>query len=401
MLRAVSVAGATPIMTYYFGPFVHEGTQGGTSSLKYILTPEGRILNVGTDLAPVWKLEYDLKDHLGNVRVVVTPHATPGYATLLQENNYYPFGMRMSEICTNSASCKNQYKYNGKELQTDFGLNWYDYGARMYDPAIGRWHAVDPDAESYFSYGPYVYVGNNPIRRIDPDGNNGWDVVLGFGAAVVDNACGGMTNVRSYAANYVTDAKDFNSGLTTGDVASIAIGGAEISGGSGMVEGGTAAVGVGVVGLAAGGTGAVAIAGGAATVATGATMMTHGAVMMASATKNLAQGKGQLSENKEVNGNSKSSTKEQHNYDIKDTQTGNVVKTGTSGGKETKTGESYRGNSQANKWNKQEGTPGRYKSETTNRVPAGEGARQKALDYETNRANQVRNQLDPNKHQRP
>ncbi len=170
MLRAVSVAGATPIMTYYFGPFVHEGTQGGTSSLKYILTPEGRILNVGTDLAPVWKLEYDLKDHLGNVRVVVTPHATPGYATLLQENNYYPFGMRMSEICTNSASCKNQYKYNGKELQPDFGLNWYDYGARFYDPSLGRWHSVDPLAEMYSSFSPYNYSLNNPISFKDPNG---------------------------------------------------------------------------------------------------------------------------------------------------------------------------------------------------------------------------------------
>jgi RHS repeat-associated protein len=172
MLRAVSVAGATPIMTYYFGPFIHEGTQAGTSSLKYILTTEGRILNVGTDLAPIWKWEYDLKDHLGNVRVVVSPHATPGYATLLQENNYYPFGMRMSEISTNSGTCTNQYKYNGKELQTDFGLNWYDYGARFYDPALGRWHSVDPMMESYYSQSPYHFSGNNPIKFVDLNGMN-------------------------------------------------------------------------------------------------------------------------------------------------------------------------------------------------------------------------------------
>jgi hypothetical protein len=102
-----------------------------------------------------------------------------------------------------------------------------------------------------------------------------------------------------------------------------------------------------------------------------------------------------------VNGNSKASTNAQHNYDVVNTQNGNVVKTGTSGGKETQAGESYRGNSQANKWNKQEGTPGKYKSETTNRVPAGQGARQKALDYEKNRANEVRTQLDPDKHKLP
>jgi RHS repeat-associated protein len=63
-----------------------------------------------------------------------------------------------------------QYMYNGKELQEDFNLNWYDYGARMYDPALGRWHAVDPLAEWDFKMSPYVYVRNNPISFIDPTG---------------------------------------------------------------------------------------------------------------------------------------------------------------------------------------------------------------------------------------
>jgi RHS repeat-associated protein len=63
-----------------------------------------------------------------------------------------------------------QYMYNGKELQEDFNLNWYDYGARMYDPALGRWHCVDPKAEKYLPYSPYAYVGNNPIKRTDPNG---------------------------------------------------------------------------------------------------------------------------------------------------------------------------------------------------------------------------------------
>ena len=110
---------------------------------------------------------------------------------------------------------------------------------------------------------------------------------------------------------------------------------------------------------------------------------------------------------KSVHGNSKNSTKAQHNYDVEDTWEQNpdgsnrVVKTGVSGGKETKSGESYRGNQQANKWNNDEDTPGRYKSVITNRVPEGEGARQKALNYEKDRANQVRDQLDRDKHKRP
>jgi RHS repeat-associated protein len=62
------------------------------------------------------------------------------------------------------------FLYNGKELQTDLGLNWEDYGARMYDPAISRWMSPDPLASKYYSISPYTYVANNPLKFIDPDG---------------------------------------------------------------------------------------------------------------------------------------------------------------------------------------------------------------------------------------
>ncbi|WP_372933392.1 RHS repeat-associated core domain-containing protein [Mariniphaga sediminis] len=52
----------------------------------------------------------------------------------------------------------------------------YDYGARFYDPALGRFHTLDPDAESYFENSSYAYVRNNPILRIDPTGR--WDVTV-------------------------------------------------------------------------------------------------------------------------------------------------------------------------------------------------------------------------------
>ncbi|NHN28180.1 RHS repeat-associated core domain-containing protein, partial [Flavobacterium jejuense] len=63
-----------------------------------------------------------------------------------------------------------QYKYNGKELQTELGLNMYDYGARNYDPTLGRWMNMDPLAEKYIDFSPYNYVLNNPVKFVDPDG---------------------------------------------------------------------------------------------------------------------------------------------------------------------------------------------------------------------------------------
>jgi len=106
-------------------------------------------------------------DHLGNVRDVIT--TDPAYSNSNTEiTDYYPFGQEIPL----SGSTDNQIKYNSKELQTDAGLNWYDYGARFYDPVIGRWHSVDPMAESSRHWSPYAYCMNNPIRFIDPDGED-------------------------------------------------------------------------------------------------------------------------------------------------------------------------------------------------------------------------------------
>jgi len=84
----------------------------------------------------------------------------------LQSTDYYPFGLEIPVY----GDCDNQIKYNSKELQNEADLSWYDYGARFYDPVIGRWHAVDPMAEKSRRWSPFTYALDNPIRFIDPDG---------------------------------------------------------------------------------------------------------------------------------------------------------------------------------------------------------------------------------------
>ncbi|MEM9884715.1 MAG: RHS repeat-associated core domain-containing protein [Bacteroidota bacterium] len=120
-----------------------------------------------------FQYEYTLKDHLGNNRVTFADSNNDGNATeseILQESHYYPFGLTFDRLSVTNSGTRNDYMYNGKELNDDFRLGWSDYGARMYDATIGRWNGVDPLAEEFAPWSPYSYSFNNPIRFVDPDG---------------------------------------------------------------------------------------------------------------------------------------------------------------------------------------------------------------------------------------
>ena len=117
--------------------------------------------------------EYVLRDHLGNTRVTFTDADNDGNINekdIKQINHYYCFGLNM-EGNWNGAAGSNKYQYNGKEWNDDFGLGWNDYVARMYDPAMARWVTVDPLSEKMRRHSPYNYVFDNPLRFVDPDGN--------------------------------------------------------------------------------------------------------------------------------------------------------------------------------------------------------------------------------------
>ena len=150
-LRTVHKIGSTTTTTDYCGNVIYEnGTQ------KLLLTEEGYINLTGTQ-----QYHYYLKDHQGNNRVVINQSGT-----VEETNHYYPFGGVFG-----TTGNTQPYKYNGKELDTKKGLNWYDYGARHYDAALGRFTTNDRFAEKYYSMSPYQYGANNPVNNIDVNGD--------------------------------------------------------------------------------------------------------------------------------------------------------------------------------------------------------------------------------------
>lgn len=140
----------------YVGDFIFENGQPA----KYLFA--GGYATISNS-QPTW--HYYVQDHLGNNRAVINHDGT-----LEQVNHYYPFGAIYGDVSYNDNLQK--YKYNGKELDRMHGLNFYDYGARQYDPLLGMFTQMDPLAEKYYHISPYAYCANNPVNRIDPNGRD-------------------------------------------------------------------------------------------------------------------------------------------------------------------------------------------------------------------------------------
>lgn len=174
---------------------------------------------------------YNITDHLGNNRITYTQGTED--LEVVSEDHYYPFGLQMSGDWSLPNTNEFDYRYNGKEVQKEFDLGYYNYGARFYDPSIARFTGVDPLASSYASLTPYHYVMNNPLIYIDPDGRN--TVYFGSDGQKLYETEDDFDNAIVIVGDDNLEA--FNNAITDFDGSESAIGGLRGLGDNYMIDG--------------------------------------------------------------------------------------------------------------------------------------------------------------------
>ena len=251
-------------------------------------------------------IRYYTRDHLGSVRVI-----TGGSGTIQARNDYYPFGER---IATSDPGMMNRWRFSGKEEQTLGNLGWLDFGARMYDPCLGRWTAQDPLAGKYPSLSPYSYCADNPMNLVDPYGESIWDFLKGFWIGFCSNIIPGPSSRRD--VNNIESREDYNRGLKLADVISTVLAGGMIVGGqSGAAAGSAMIVGGGSMALSiAGAPEGAALAGTGVVVVSGSELLeAGGAALAASTALNASSG---YQHGNEISSNHKSKSTNQLQKDV-------------------------------------------------------------------------------------
>lgn len=212
--------------------YMQGGFQYKDKALQFFPHAEGYVTNalISTScptcrFSSVYSLEYvfSYTDHLGNVRLNYAKDPSTGALKVLEENHYYPFGLKHQGYSTNvravvktdSNTSKiadvttsvnygiRNYKFGGNEFQDELGLNVYDYDNRVYDQATGRFWQMDPLAEQGRRWSPYNYCFDNPVYFRDPDGM--WpDLPLSFKRAF-ESAANGVKQRYNEAKSYVSN----------------------------------------------------------------------------------------------------------------------------------------------------------------------------------------------------
>ena len=185
---------------------------------------------------------FHVTDHLGSVRAVVDGVS----GEVVETNDYYPFGSRWNTTASLTDQ-SNRFRYNSKEEQSSLypasvrnAVSYIDYGARQYDPVVGRWFAQDPLSEKYYSISPYTFCANNPVRFVDPDG----EAIGTLSGAILGAIFGGV--------NAYIKGENVKKGIVSGSISG-AITGAAVD--LAVASGGTLGIvfGASVIGGAVGG----------------------------------------------------------------------------------------------------------------------------------------------------
>jgi RHS repeat-associated protein len=200
---------------------------GEDAKMQYLYGPSGLIgMQLGGQRYAV------VRDHLGSVRCVVD--AT---GAVVAQYDYTAFGVTVTRAGSTRPDIL-YYRYTGQELDAETGL--YNYQARFYDPELGRFVAVDPQRQGS---SPYVYVLNNPIGLVDPDGEEALTAFLiaVIVSAIIGAVVGAVTYAVTHQGNF--DVAKFFLYATAGLVAG-AVGGAAAFGGGLMATAALGAIGV-------------------------------------------------------------------------------------------------------------------------------------------------------------
>lgn len=196
-----------------------DGFQYKDNVLDFFPTAEGYVKVLQNRSTTYYRYVYTYSDHLGNIRLKYTEDPSTRQVAIMEENHYYPYGLthygynsdhRILDfepggniVLTDVNPQLNDnynYKFGGKEYQDEFSINTYDFGARNYDPALGRWMNLDPLAEMMRRHSPYNYAFDNPIFFIDPDGM----------------MPGGFANINPVTSTGNIQVSDFGAGNETG-----------------------------------------------------------------------------------------------------------------------------------------------------------------------------------------